>query len=82
MLIDLRPAEANWRTIMGNIGTGELIIALLIVGLLFGAKRLPEVARGLGQSLKIFKTEISRPAADDVIRQTTEPSAGSEPAAR
>ena len=67
---------------MGNIGTGELIIALLIVGLLFGAKRLPEVARGLGQSLKIFKTEISRPAADDVIRQTTEPSAGSEPAAR
>lgn len=67
---------------MGNIGTGELIIALLIVGLLFGAKRLPEVARGLGQSLKIFKTEISRPAADDVTRQTTEPSASSEPAAR
>lgn len=67
---------------MGNIGTGELIIALLIVGLLFGAKRLPEVARGLGQSLKIFKTEISRPAADDVTRQTTEPSASTEPAAR
>lgn len=67
---------------MGNIGTGELIIALLIVGLLFGAKRLPEVARGLGQSLKIFKTEISRPAADDVTRQTTERSASTEPAAR
>jgi sec-independent protein translocase protein TatA len=68
--------------IMGNIGTGELIIALLIVGLLFGAKRLPEVARGLGQSLKIFKTEISRPAADDVIRQTTEPSVSTEPPVR
>lgn len=67
---------------MGNIGMGELIIALLIVGLLFGAKRLPEVARGVGQSLKIFKTEISRPAADDVTRQTTEPFASTEPAAR
>jgi sec-independent protein translocase protein TatA len=67
---------------MGNIGTGELIIALLIVGLLFGAKRLPEVARGLGQSLKIFKTEISRPAADVVARQTTEPSVSTEPPVR
>jgi sec-independent protein translocase protein TatA len=52
------------------------------VGLLFGAKRLPEVARGLGQSLKIFKTEISRPAADVVTRQTTEPSASTEPPVR
>ena len=67
---------------MGNIGTGELIIALLIVGLLFGAKRLPEVARGLGQSLKDFKTESRRPAADVVTRPTTEPSASTEPAAR
>lgn len=67
---------------MGSIGTGELIIALLIVGLLFGAKRLPEVARGLGQSLKIFKIEISRPAADVVTRQTTERSASTEPPVR
>jgi sec-independent protein translocase protein TatA len=42
---------------MGNIGTGELIIALLVVVMLFGARRLPEVARGLGQFLKIFKSE-------------------------
>ena len=63
---------------MGSIGTGELITALLVVALLFGAKRLPEVARGLGQSLKIFKTEISRPAADAAAQQTTEPSVETE----
>ncbi|WP_116948714.1 Sec-independent protein translocase subunit TatA [Jiangella endophytica] len=42
---------------MGSIGTWQLIIVLAIVFLLFGAKRLPEAARGLGRSLKIFKTE-------------------------
>ena len=38
-----------------NIGFGELVVILLIVMLLFGAKRLPEVARGLGKSLQAFK---------------------------
>jgi sec-independent protein translocase protein TatA len=42
---------------MGSIGTWQLIIVLAIVFLLFGAKRLPEAARGLGRSLKIFKSE-------------------------
>jgi sec-independent protein translocase protein TatA len=68
--------------IMGNIGTGELIIALLVVVMLFGAKRLPEVARGLGQSLKIFKTEISRPSADVVTAETTRRTGRTEPPVR
>jgi len=38
-----------------NVGMGELIIILLIVLLLFGSKRLPDVARGLGRSIKAFK---------------------------
>ncbi|SDT00101.1 Sec-independent protein translocase subunit TatA [Jiangella sp. DSM 45060] len=42
---------------MGSIGTWQLVIVLAIVLLLFGAKRLPQAARGLGQSLKIFKSE-------------------------
>lgn len=45
------------RSTMGNIGTWQLVIVLAIVLLLFGAKRLPEAARGLGRSLKIFKSE-------------------------
>ena len=42
---------------MGNLRGYEWIILLLIVLLLFGAKRLPDTARGLGRSLRIFKAE-------------------------
>jgi sec-independent protein translocase protein TatA len=38
-----------------NVGMGELVIILVIVLLLFGAKRLPEVAKALGRSIKHFK---------------------------
>lgn len=34
------------------------IVLLIVILLLFGAKRLPELAKGVGQSLKIFKKEI------------------------
>ncbi|TDE10408.1 twin-arginine translocase TatA/TatE family subunit [Jiangella asiatica] len=48
---------------MPSIGTPELIIGLIVVFLLFGAKRMPDMARGIGQSLRIFKTEMQqRPA--------------------
>ena len=42
----------------GNIGSPELLVILLIVLLLFGAKRLPEIARGLGKSLSEFKKGV------------------------
>ncbi|MBO5781142.1 MAG: twin-arginine translocase TatA/TatE family subunit [Opitutales bacterium] len=38
-----------------NIGNTELIIILVIILLLFGAKKLPELARGLGKSMQEFK---------------------------
>ena len=40
---------------MFRFGMGELIVILLIVLLLFGAKKLPEIARALGKSIKEFK---------------------------
>ena len=40
---------------MGRIGTTELIIILVVLLLLFGAKRIPEIARSIGQSMNAFK---------------------------
>jgi len=38
-----------------NLGGGEIILILAIVLILFGAKKLPELAKGLGQGIKEFK---------------------------
>ena len=38
-----------------NLGLGELIVILVIVVILFGAKRLPEIAKGIGSSVKTLK---------------------------
>ena len=40
---------------IGSIGMPELLIILVVVLLLFGAKRLPELARGLGKGIREFK---------------------------
>ena len=47
------------------IGPWELLIILLIVLLLFGAKRVPEVGRSLGTSLREFKEGVTSPFSDD-----------------
>ncbi|MBC7289792.1 MAG: twin-arginine translocase TatA/TatE family subunit, partial [Actinotalea sp.] len=39
-------------------GVWQLVIVVLIILLLFGARRLPDLARSVGQSLKIFKSEV------------------------
>lgn len=40
---------------MGSIGTGEIVLIFLAVLLIFGAKRIPEIARGLGSGIREFK---------------------------
>jgi sec-independent protein translocase protein TatA len=47
-----------------NIGGGELFMIMLIVLLLFGSKRIPEVARGLGKGIRFFK-DAAGGIADD-----------------
>jgi TatA/E family protein of Tat protein translocase len=42
-------------TIMFGIGTTELIIIMFIILLIFGAKKLPELAQGLGKGIREFK---------------------------
>ena len=41
--------------LFGNFGTGEILIIALIVLLLFGGKKIPELMRGLGKGVKSFK---------------------------
>jgi sec-independent protein translocase protein TatA len=43
----------------------ELIVILIVIAVLFGAKRLPDSARSLGRSLRIFKSEIKEMKDDD-----------------
>ena len=50
---------------MGNIGATEIILILLVLILLFGARKLPELARGSGRALRIFKAETKGLVDDD-----------------
>lgn len=50
---------------MMGLGTGELIIVLIIVLLVFGGSKLPKLARSLGQAQKEFKQGVSEGASDD-----------------
>lgn len=50
---------------MPNLGAWEVIAILAVVILLFGAKRLPDLARGSGRALRIFKSEVKGLHDDD-----------------
>lgn len=50
---------------MGAMKPMHWVVLLVIVLLLFGAKRLPDLAKSVGQSLKIFKKEIKDLQEDD-----------------
>jgi sec-independent protein translocase protein TatA len=57
---------------MPSLGAPEIILILLVVLLLFGAKRLPDTARGLGRSLRIFKSEVKAASDDDAEGKSPE----------
>ncbi|WP_326598137.1 Sec-independent protein translocase subunit TatA [Streptomyces sp. NBC_01803] len=44
---------------MGQIGARELLLLAIVVLLVFGAKRLPDIARSLGKSARILKSETA-----------------------
>ena len=43
---------------MPNIGGAEIVLILVVFMVLFGAKRMPDAARSLGRSMRIFKSEM------------------------
>ena len=58
---------------MFGLGTGEILIILLIILLLFGAKKLPELAKGLGKGIKEFKK-----ASNEIKKEVQEASDNKE----
>lgn len=57
-----------------NLGGGEIILILALVLILFGAKKLPELAKGLGTGIKEFK-KATREVTDEVHSAMDEPPA-------
>ena len=49
---------------LGGIGTGEIILIVLAILLLFGGKKLPELMRGMGKGVKEFKDAMNEPSGD------------------
>ena len=55
-----------------NIGTGEIIIIVFVILLLFGGKKIPELMKGIGKGVRSFKKgmnviedEINKPVEED-----------------
>ncbi|AIU30440.1 preprotein translocase subunit SecA [Corynebacterium ulcerans] len=48
-----------------SLGPTEIIIILFLIVLLFGAKKLPDAARSIGRSMRIFKSEVKEMSNDD-----------------
>ena len=55
---------------MGNLGFSEIMIILVVVLLVFGAKRLPEIGASMGKGIREFKRSISE--AGDAVTQLPE----------
>lgn len=49
----------------GNLGAGEILLIVLAVLILFGAKKIPELAQGIGKGMKEFKKAM-RDVEDDI----------------
>jgi sec-independent protein translocase protein TatA len=53
---------------MGRVGLPELMVILAIVILVFGSKKLPDLARGIGQAVKGFKESVNEGEKDETPR--------------
>jgi sec-independent protein translocase protein TatA len=56
---------------MGNLGFTEILLILLVVVLLFGGRKIPELMKGIGQGMKEFKKASS--LKDEPDKMSTEP---------
>jgi sec-independent protein translocase protein TatA len=54
----MEPPMSLQYALFGPIGLPEMVIILLIIVLIFGASRLPEIGKGIGQGIKNFKSSV------------------------
>jgi len=64
---------------MFGLGITELLVILLIIVLIFGARRLPEIGSGLGKAIKNFRSGVSGKDEIDVTPKKEEVSEGEPP---
>ena len=63
---------------MGSLRPWHIAVLVVVLILLFGAKRLPDAARSLGRSMRILKTEV-KGMQDDDVDSTAEAQSGRQP---
>ena len=63
----------NYLLFIGNLGAGEIIVIALIVLLLFGGKKIPELMKGLGKGVRSFKEGMNN-IENDIENSGTEKS--------
>ena len=56
---------------MGRIGLPELLVILVIILLLFGAARLPQIAKSLGEGIKEFRKALSKKGGQEEKEEKT-----------
>jgi len=55
---------------MGSLGMSELVIILLIVIVIFGASRLPQLGKGLGEGIRNFKGSLKSGREEDTEKES------------
>lgn len=70
---ELKHDSMNHLLFLGNIGTGEIIILAIVVLLLFGGKRIPELMKGLGKGIRNFKDGVKGVEDDINLNDTDTP---------
>lgn len=63
---------------LSQLGVGEIVFGIAIVFLLFGSKKIPAIARGLGEGIRNFKSGVKGPEQIEKPREPGEKSPGSE----
>src|SRR5262245_890502 len=82
--VDSTPNNTDVRTLLmqpliAGLGPGEIALILAVLVLLFGASKLPELARGSGRALRIFKAETKGLMDDDDDEPSPKPTPAPEP---